>query len=83
MDCYSIYPRDWIFLKGYEFLFFAKNMGKSWGKNISKNMSGKCSQNSFDHARKSAIDAIKDINKTLTTACWKMLISQSKQAMTK
>ena len=25
---YSVRPRDWIFLKGYGFLSFAKHMGK-------------------------------------------------------
>ena len=28
MTRYSIPPRDWIFVKGYEFLSFSKNMGK-------------------------------------------------------
>ena len=40
---YSIQPRDRIFLKGYRFLSFAKNMVKNIGKNISKNLSGKYS----------------------------------------
>ena len=29
MMCYSIEPKDQIFLKGYGFLIFAKNMGKN------------------------------------------------------
>ena len=29
---YSIEPRDRIHVKGYGFLSFAKNMGKSWPK---------------------------------------------------
>ena len=33
---YSTEPRDRIFLKGHEFLSFAKNMGKNKGKNIRK-----------------------------------------------
>ena len=36
MTRYSVQPRDRIFLKGYEFLPFAKNMGENIGKNISK-----------------------------------------------
>ena len=40
---YSIRPRDRILVKSYGFLSFAKNMGKSNGKNISKNLSGKYS----------------------------------------
>ena len=38
--CYSVQPRDRIFVRGYEFLSFAKNMGKNIGKNISENLSG-------------------------------------------
>ena len=34
---YSVQSRDRIFVKGYEFLSFAKNMVKNIGKNISKN----------------------------------------------
>ena len=41
MTRYSVQPRDRIFVKGYGFLFFAKNMGKNLGKNIIKNLSGK------------------------------------------
>ena len=33
----SVQPRDRIFVKGYGFLSFARNMGKNAGKNISKN----------------------------------------------
>ena len=33
-----------MFVKGYRFLFFAKNMGKKIGKNKSKNVSGKYGQ---------------------------------------
>ena len=41
---YSVQPRDAIFVKGYGFLSFAKNIGKNIRKNISKNLSGKYSQ---------------------------------------
>ena len=40
---YSFQPRDEIFVKGYGFLSFAKNVGKDIDKNISKNLSGKYS----------------------------------------
>ena len=40
----SVLPRDRIFVKGYGFLSFAKNMVK----NIDKNLSGKHSQNILD-----------------------------------
>ena len=33
---YAVWPRDWIFVKGYGFISFAKNMGKNVYKNISK-----------------------------------------------
>ena len=43
MTRYSVEPRDRIFVKGYGFLSFAKNMGSNIGKNISKTLSGKYS----------------------------------------
>ena len=48
---YSIEPRDRIYVKGYGFLSFAKNIGKS--------LSNKYSQNVFDSAKTSTTDAIK------------------------
>ena len=33
---YSIEPKNWIFIKSYGFLSFAKNMDKNIGKNVSK-----------------------------------------------
>ena len=48
---YSVQPRDRIFVKGYGFLAFAKNMGKNISKNISKILSGKYSKKLFDHAK--------------------------------
>ena len=60
---YSVQPRERIFVKGYGFLSFAKNMGKNIGKNRGKNLSGKYSQTHFDHAKKSAADAIKTSSK--------------------
>ena len=44
MRCYSVQARDKIFVKGYEFLSFAKNMSKNIGESISKNLSNKYSQ---------------------------------------
>ena len=55
--------RDRIFVKGYGFLSFAKNMGKNIGKNISKNLSSKYSQKILDHAKQSATDALKTASK--------------------
>ena len=45
---YSLQPRDQILVKGYEFLSFAKNMGKK----LSKNLRSKYSQKLLDHAKK-------------------------------
>ena len=52
MTRHSVQPRDRIFLKGYGFLSFAKNIGKNIGRNISKNLRGKYSQQLPDHAKK-------------------------------
>ena len=43
--CYSIEPKDRIYVKGYGFLSFAKNMGK--------NLSKKQDQKLLDSAKKS------------------------------
>ena len=67
---YSVQPRDRIFVKGYGFLSFAKNVGKNIGKIISKSLSGKYSpgmlamcQKLVDHVKKSATDALKTSSK--------------------
>ena len=52
---YSIEPRDGIYVKGYAFLSFAKNMGKS--------LSNKYGQKLIDSAKKSTADAIKTASK--------------------
>ena len=44
---YSFEPRDRIYLKGYGFFSFAKNIGNKYGKKL------------FDTAKKSTTDAIK------------------------
>ena len=56
---YTVQPRDPIFVKGYGFLYFAKNIGK----NISKVLSGKYSQKLLDHTKISATDALKTTSK--------------------
>ena len=40
-----------VFVKGYGFFSFAKNMVKIISKNISKNLSGKYSKKLLDHAK--------------------------------
>ena len=52
---YSTEPRDRIYVKGYAFLSFAKNMGK--------NLSNKQGQKLFVRAKKSTTDAIKTTSK--------------------
>ena len=52
---YSIGPKDRIYVKGYEFFSFAKNM--------SKHLSNKYGQKLLDSAKKSATDAIKTASK--------------------
>ena len=59
MTGYSVQSRDRIFVKGYEFLSFAKNIGKNIGKKISGNFSGKYSQKLIDYTKQSATDALK------------------------
>ena len=48
---YSVQPKDRIFLKGYGFSSFAKNMVQNIAKNINKNLSGKYCQKLLDHAK--------------------------------
>ena len=52
---YSIEPKDRIYVKGYRFLSFAKNMRKS--------VSNKYDQKLLDSAKKSTADAIKTASK--------------------
>ena len=63
MTRYLVQSRDQKFVKGYGFLPFAKNMDRNMGKNICKNSSSKHIQKLLDHAKKSAIDAIKTASK--------------------
>ena len=55
---YSIEPRYRIYVKGYGFLSFAKNMSTHPTK-VAKNLSNKYSQKLLDSAKKSTTDAIK------------------------
>ena len=52
---YSIEPTDRIYVKGYGFLSFSKNIGT--------HLSNKYSQKPFDSAKKSMTDAIKTASK--------------------
>ena len=59
---YSIEPRDRIYVKGYGFLSFAKNMGTHATK-VAKTLSSKYSQKLLDTAKTSTTDAIKTASK--------------------
>ena len=59
---YSIEPRDKIYMKGYGFLSFAKNMGTHATK-VAKNLSNKYGQNLLDSAKISTTDSIKTASK--------------------
>ena len=61
---YSIEPRDRIYIKGYGFLSFAKNM--------SKNLNNKYSQKLFDKV--DAMDAIKTASKRAIKKQQKQLV---------
>ena len=63
MTRYSVQPRDQIFVKGYGFFSFAKNMGKNIDKNISRILSYKYSKKLLDHAKQSPTDAFKTASK--------------------
>ena len=52
---YSIQPRDQMYVKGYGFASFAKNMDK--------NLSNKYGQKLIDGAKKSTTHAIKTVSK--------------------
>ena len=65
MNRYLIDPKGEIFVKGYGFLYFAKNMRKNIGKNMSKSLSSKYSQKLLDHAKQTATDALKATSKTV------------------
>ena len=56
--CYSVISREQIFVKGYGFLPFSKNIGKNIGKNINKILSGKYSQKRLDNTKQLATGAL-------------------------
>ena len=58
-----VHARDRIFVKGYGFLSFAKNINGNIGKNISKSLLGKHRKKLIDHAKKSATDTFKTASK--------------------
>ena len=63
---YLIDPKNRIYVKGYGFWSFAKNMGK--------NLSDKYGQKLLDSAKKSATDAIKTASKRAIQKQQKQLV---------
>ena len=61
-----IEPKDRIYVKGYEFLSFAKNMGKS--------LTNKYGQTLLESAKKSTTDAIKTASKRANQKLRKQLV---------
>ena len=60
---YSIEPRDRIYVNGYGFLLFAKNLVTHATTKVAKNLSNKYTQNLFDSAKKSTSDVTKTPSK--------------------
>ena len=60
MTLYSVQPSHRIYLKGYGYLLFARNMEKNL--KIGKNLSSKYSQNLLDHAKQPVTDALKTVS---------------------
>ena len=55
-------PRDCLFVNEYEFLSFAKNIGRKFCKSVSKNISGKFSkETSSKRVIRKIVDAIGDL----------------------
>ena len=63
MERYLVQPRDRIFVKGYGFLSFSRNMDKNVSKNTSKNLISRYSQKILDHAKRYAVDALRIASK--------------------
>ena len=75
---YSIEPRDRIYVKGYGFLSFTKNMGKS--------LSNKYGQKLLDSPKKSITDAIKTASERAiqkTTSKWRLNNNEDVELMTR
>ena len=60
---YSIEPRDRIYVKGYGFLSFDKNMGKNLSNKSAATSATDVTQNLLDNSKKFTIDAIKTASK--------------------
>ena len=58
MTGHSVQPRHRIFVKGYAFLSFTRNIWTNIGKNKGKNLSNKYSQKSLGHPKQIHLDLL-------------------------
>ena len=65
LKCYAkaINFRDRVFVNGYGFLSFTKNIGQNIVENISKNLSGKSIHKLPGHTKQSTTDVLKTVSK--------------------
>ena len=63
MRLYAVQPKNRVFVNGYGFLSFARNMGENVTQNIGKNVSSKYSQKRLHYAKKSARNTLKTASK--------------------
>ena len=68
---YSVEPRDKIYVRGYGFSPFTKNMGKNWNN--------KYSQKLLDSAKKATTDTIKVASKRVIQKTAKVTIYLQKK----
>ena len=74
MTRYSVQLTDRIFVKGYGFLPFARNMGKNIGKNISKYLSREYNKKLLNHAKQSATNSFRITSKNKIKNLQKQLV---------
>ena len=80
---YLVKPRDRIFVKGYGFLSFAKNMDRNIGKNMSKTLGGKYTQKLLYHTKQSVTDAFKTAAEETVEATGDLIDNKSADRITK
>ena len=74
MTWYSFQSRDRVFVKGYEFFSFARNMGKSISKNMSKIFNGNYWHKLLDHGNQPAGNEPKIDSKRTMQKHYKQLV---------
>ena len=79
MTCYSVQPKDRIFVKGYGFLLFAKNMSKNFDKSVSNKCSLgmlACVAKISDQARQKLLDHAEQSAANANATAWKRAIQK-------